>query len=485
MFNALVQDPDPEWMFINGSYTNAHQHSSGAAAKNPEGIGKSREGLTSKIHGAAHVKISTAPRLSLSDRLYKGKMIPYPLPATIDPLSSSSLKTAEWCLAVASISRKRTLILSAILIVVTLIQLATHPRLKQFQGETMGTTYHVTYVGNFWSHSIKDVSTRVHEALEDINIRMSTYRNDSELMKLNHSKIGQPFSVSPDLAALIQKSKEISRLSNGAYDVTIGQLVNLWGFGPQQSSQKSTGDTKESVDESAHKQNDDNRPVFIQWIMKNYPGNVPSDEAIDKARQQMGYQYVRVDTKNNTVTRLRPVFIDLSSIAKGYGVDQAAAALEKAGIKNFLVEVGGEIKVKGTKPNSGLWRLAVRGPDLTSGDPAAIVALDNKAMATSGDYLNYFEIDGKRYSHTINPLTGWPEMKRIAEVAVITDNVAEADALATMFMVLGDKKGLIMANEMGYAACFTYHSGKGFKTAYSDTFLPYMVKNPDRTKQLR
>ncbi len=371
-----------------------------------------------------------------------------------------------------SSSYKRSLLVGGIFLLAVFYILSTRPRIKQFQGETMGTTYHVSYVGTLFSHPVDDISKRVHNALHDVDQRMSTYREDSELMQFNRAPVGEPFKVSQDLVDLVIASQRISKMSDGAYDVTVGPLVNLWGFGPKRHDPKAenTADRSAATDEKPVK-----APEFIQWMLDNYPGEVPSDQAIAEAKQQVGYQYVSADQVESTLTRLKPVFVDLSSIAKGYGVDQAAAVLEDTGITNFMVEVGGEVKVSGSKPDGNRWRLAVRGPDLGGGKPAAIVSPGNKALATSGDYLNFFEIDGQKYSHSINPVTGRPEMNRVAEVAVIADTVAEADALATMFMVLGDEKGLQLANQEGIAAYFTYHSGDSFESVASQAFKRFLV----------
>ncbi|WP_236631685.1 FAD:protein FMN transferase [Endozoicomonas numazuensis] len=349
--------------------------------------------------------------------------------------------------------------------------LSMRPTLKHIQGETMGTTYSITYASPPFSHSVDDVKQQVDALLEAVNDSMSTYRNDSELMQFNRSEIGKPFKASDELVDLVERSLVISRLSDGAYDVTVGPLVNLWGFGPSDADKQPADHTAEPSEAS-----DKKAPEFIEWMMKNHPAELPSDKEIAEARAKVGYQAIIADTRNDQLTRTKDVFVDLSSIAKGFGVDKVAFLLESEGIKSYLVEIGGEVKVGDPKPDGSAWKLGIRGPAMTGSQPALIVALQNKAMATSGDYLNYFEVDGQKYSHTINPKTGHPEIGRLAEVAVIHDNVAEADALATLFMVLGDKEGLKLANREGIAAHFTYHTDKGFGTVNSDAFKPYLPK---------
>lgn len=359
----------------------------------------------------------------------------------------------------------KRMLLPALVLLVVLLVLSTRPRLYSFQGQVMGTTYNISYVASPFSHPLPEVSRVVHAALADVDQRMSTYKPDSELMRFNRAPVGQAFKVSSDIVELVREARSISEISAGAYDITVGPLVNLWGFGPGEQPQPDSGDTGQLV----------NAPEFVQWLDSQYPGQIPDRAAIDQARAQVGYQSLNVGSDGSTLTRDKELFVDLSSIAKGYGVDQAADALRELGIGNFMVEVGGEVMVQGLKPNGKPWRLAVIGPEMGEDGLSALVEPIDKALATSGDYLNFFEVDGNRYSHTINPLTGWPEAKRIAEVAVIADTTARADALATMFMVLGDEEGLELANRLGIAARFAYYTDDGYATVTSEAFKPYMV----------
>ncbi|MBO9496688.1 FAD:protein FMN transferase [Thalassotalea sp. G20_0] len=361
----------------------------------------------------------------------------------------------------------------AIIVLVALfLVLSTRPRLNSFQGQVMGTTFNVSYVATLFSHPVKDVSAVVQDALADVDQRMSTYKPDSELMKFNRAPVGEPFKLSGDIVQLVQQAREISDLSDGAYDITVGPLVNLWGFGPTQWV--AVNDSQDDSDSHPLA----NAPEFVKWIEDQYPGHIPEATAIQEALANVGYQSLKADPEGSTLTREKALFVDLSSIAKGYGVDQAAAALRAQGIEDFMVEVGGEVLVHGVKPNGNPWRLAVIGPEMGKNGVSALVEPLDKALATSGDYLNFFEVDGKRYSHTINPVTGWPEAKRVAEVAVIADTSARADALATMFMVLGDEKGLELANRLGIAARFAYYTDEGFATVTSEAFKPYLVQQP-------
>ena len=367
-------------------------------------------------------------------------------------------------------SYKRSLLLGLLLLLVAFYVLSTRPRLNTFNGRIMGTTYSVSYVSTMFKHPVKDVSAVAHQALESVDGRFSTYKPDSELMQVNGAPVGEPVQVSPQFMQVVKEAHYVSEISDGAYDITVGGLVNLWGFGPAHWKQRD----KQGL--HAGNQKPEDTPEFVQWMINNFPGAVPSPEEIEQARAKAGYQNLVIDETASTVTKKTDIFIDLNSIAKGHGVDVTAEALRNIGINDYMVEVGGEVLVNGSKPGGQPWRLAVIGPEMGRNGVSAIVEPGNKALATSGDYLNFFEVDGKRYSHTINPVTGWPEAKRVAEVAVISDTVSMADAMATMFMALGDKKGLELADRLGIAARFAYYTEDGYETSTSKAFKPYLVE---------
>ncbi len=364
-------------------------------------------------------------------------------------------------------SYKRSILVGLVLLSAVFYVLVNRPQLKQIHGKTMGTTYSISYSSSYLEYSASDLKVDVDQLLEQINDSMSTYRPDSELMQFNGYPVGKPFKASPELLDVAALSLEISTLSAGAYDVTVGPLVNVWGFGPRDVKEI----TGQKINETAQ---DTKAPEFVEWMLANYPAKLPQQSELDAAIKRVGYQNLFVNKEKGTLTRNKDIYVDLSSIAKGHGVDRVASLLGSKGIKGYMVEIGGEVKLTGNKPDGTHWRLGIRGPAISAGDPPVIISLTDKAVATSGDYLNYYEVDGQKYSHTIDPRTGHPEMGRLAEVAVISDTVAEADAMATMFMVLGDKEGLELANREGIAAYFTYHSGNSFESVSSDAFKPYL-----------
>ncbi len=341
------------------------------------------------------------------------------------------------------------------------------PRTHRFAGSTMGTRYNVTYQAPWWQVKKQQAINAVHNAVTDIDQRMSTYKYNSELMQFNRAEIGKPFKLSQDIVKLIQTADKISEISNGAYDITIGPVVNLWGFGP---SIKHLTQEVDPSDENIV----DNIKNIADFTKHNQP---PQHDAIQAALKKVGYKSIIIDSKNSTVTKTKDIFIDLSSIAKGYGVDQAALALEALGINNYSVEIGGEIRVKGKNPSGKNWTIAILSPKIEAKTTSAIIHLNNQAMATSGDYLNYFEIDGKRYSHAINPNTGFPKISDIAEVTVIADDTFYADALSTMFMMLGDEIGIKLANDHNipvYFIKYTDDKEEGIDVVYSKCFARYL-----------
>ncbi|WP_230425602.1 FAD:protein FMN transferase [Spartinivicinus ruber] len=316
-------------------------------------------------------------------------------------------------------------------------------KIEQVAGPTMGTRYHVKYVADSNTKATKkQVQQAVQQVLDDINARMSTYINHSELMQFNAAAINQSYTLSADIVELVVLSQQLSRLSSGAYDVTVGPLVNLWGFGP------------------------DHRP-----------DQVPAEQEIKAAFAKVGYDSVEVDKQQSQLTKRKPVFVDLSSIAKGYAVDQVAKALEGLSVNSYMVEVGGEIKAKGIKPNGQHWQIGIEQPELLKREANMVIPVNDKGVATSGDYRNYFEAGGKRYSHTIDPRTGYPITHRLASVTVIDKTVAKADGLSTMFMVLGPEQGLAIANQENIAAYFIVKTEQGFKSLASEAFKAYLATN--------
>lgn len=311
------------------------------------------------------------------------------------------------------------------------------PELVSFSGPTMGTTYTVKFYTNESMDSAWQYKDDVDAVLVRVNELMSTYDPESELSRFNQSAMNVDMQVSSDLAYVIDQAIMISKMSNGAYDVTVGPLVNLWGFGP-------------------------GKKLDV----------LPSDEEIELAKQKTGFAAIAL--KGQTLAKTKDIYIDLSSIAKGYGVDKVAKKLERLGIESYLVEVGGEILSKGLKPDGEPWRVAIESPNGGHSVVQKVVDLTDVAIATSGDYRNYFERNGVRYSHTINPNTGKPITHRLVSVTVIAKNTTLADGFATAITVLGPEKGLKFAQDNGLAVYMLVKENLGFVEFYSKAFEPYL-----------
>lgn len=296
----------------------------------------------------------------------------------------------------------------------------------------MGTSYTVTLVGVDERLS-RELETGVADYLVEINDIFSTYISDSELSRLNRHPLREPFPTSEKLFDVLAMSKEIYEQSSGAFDPTVMPLVNMWGFGPEESS------------------------------------GIPTHEAIQAALAVVGFDGLTLDAATRTATRDRDIRIDLSAIAKGYGVDLLAQFLEHQGVQHYMVDVGGELRVRGHNAQGQPWRIAIEDASGVSGT-AIIVALTDRGIATSGDYRNYFEQDGKRFSHTIDPRSGYPIDHHLASVTVITDSAASADAWATALSVVGAEDALMMADREDIAVLLLVKEPGGFESRPSKAF---------------
>ena len=288
-------------------------------------------------------------------------------------------------------------------------------------GKTMGTTYTVRYFqsGLEGEKPPSEVKTLIDKLLKNINQEMSTYIPDSELSLLNHSNDSKKWHVlSPRLFKVLKEAENIYQMSDGAFDITVGPLVNLWGFGP------------------------------------NGKRKIPSESLLNKVKEQVGYHRVEMKTAERKLRRNKGVYLDLSAIAKGFGVDEVSAFLSKEGLGNHMVEIGGEIKTSGSKRGDP-WRLAIETPSQMGQSIHKVIEVRSLAMATSGNYRNYFTSGGKFFSHTIDPRTSRPVEHFLASVTVFDPvSCMKADAMATALMVMGYEKGLKFAEKNGILAYF-------------------------------
>lgn len=301
-------------------------------------------------------------------------------------------------------------------------------------GKTMGTTYRVVYL----DEEKKDYKNSIDSILTVFNQSLSTYIPDSELSRFNQSD-SIVFDL-PYLRPVLEKSREIYELSGGAFDPTVGPLVNAWGFGPDGAQPKDSMDIK-------------------------------------KLLPLVGFD--KVDFSETSLWKTKGgIYLDFSAIAKGYAVDVVADLLEENGITDMLVEIGGELVARGTNDKGEIWKVGINRPDgkEMTNELFSIVALDNKALATSGNYRNFYVVDSVRYSHTIDPMTGYPVQHGLLSATVIADDCMTADAFATTMMVLGLEKSVSLLDQVkGMEVVLIYNDESGnLKTYVSETLKPYL-----------
>lgn len=295
------------------------------------------------------------------------------------------------------------------------------PQTHRFRGDTMGSTYEVTVVADPLDDArLAALDTAVAEALARIDAAMSTWRPESELNRFNRAETTDPFPVSAETATVFEHALAVSALTGGAFDVTVGPLVDAWGFGPP-----------------------------------GHPPAAPAEADLTRLREQVGWEQLAVDVAASTIRKRSPgVSADLSALAKGYAVDRVAELLEREGFDNHLVEVGGEVRAAGWSVRDEAWRVGIERP--SAGPPAVHLAvmLSGQALATSGDYRNTHLLDGQHVSHTIDPRTGRPVTHALASVSVIDPLCVRADAIATALMVLGPDAGYTLAAGQDWPALF-------------------------------
>ena len=306
-------------------------------------------------------------------------------------------------------------------------------------GFTMGTTYSIKIKTADAVVNQEKIRADIEKILLEINQKMSTYIVDSELSVINFSNSLDSNLISDDLFKVITHANTISKTTIGALDITRGPLVNLWGFGPNKSENK-----------------------------------IPSNEEIELIKKNIGYKKIYLNKETTSIKKLHPdLYVDLSGIAKGFAVDKIALYLNSYNLENYLVEIGGELIAKGTNEDNEVWQIGIENPN---NNLAKIIGLKDIAMATSGDYRNYFEKNGVRYSHTINPNTGKPIKHKLASVTVLDKTAMNADALATAFMVLGPAKTIELANELKIGVYLIIKNDENFYEEYNEYFEPFISK---------
>ncbi len=310
----------------------------------------------------------------------------------------------------------------------------SHPdKVDGFGGPTMGSTYSVKFVRTESTPETLKLQQGVEAILAEIDQQVSTYRPDSLVSRFNQAPAGSCQPMPQPVLDMVSLGERFSRDSEGAYDMTLLPLLDAWGFGPGSRGEK-----------------------------------VPDAAVIEAARQRIGHQHLHV--RDGQLCKDVALQVDFNSIAAGHAVDRIAGWLQQQGVASYLVEATGEVKAAGRKPDGSAWRIAIEAPHAGERVAQKILALDGLGISTSGDYRNYYEENGRRYSHTLDPRTAAPITHRLAAVTVVHPQATWADGLSTLLMVLGPEQGEAFARSHDLAAFFVIHEGEAFVTRSTPAF---------------
>lgn len=284
------------------------------------------------------------------------------------------------------------------------------PHYQIIKGEIFGTCYNIKIRTD---NKDKALPQKIRQELEKVDSQMSVFNQNSEISKINQAQAGRHIPLSPELKFVLKAADEIYKKSSGAFDPTLGLLVNMWGFGPAAQ------------------------------------GREPSDNEIRRALKTTGFNKLRFGHAYKSIAKKHAeTYLNLSAIAKGYGVDKVAELLDKEGYADYVIEIGGEIKTRGQRsPESGAWTVGIRKPSKESSENALVLSLSNMAVATSGNYRNFYQKDGKIVAHTLSAKTGRPVETDVLSASVFHDSCMYADAYATAIMAMGVEKGLAFADK--------------------------------------
>ena len=311
-------------------------------------------------------------------------------------------------------------------------------------GKTMGTQWRVNMVG-VSSEREAELRTKIQQQLDKDDQELSTWKKDSVLSRFNQRHDDQPQPISANMADIITLSLRIGRLTDGAMDITVGPLVNLWGFGPDMQ-----------------------------------PLHTPSQKEIDRAKAQVGLQHLQVIERADSAwlqKDLPELYVDLSTMGEGFATDHLARLMEQEGIHNYLVSVGGAVLTRGHNLGGKNWRVAIQKPTDRENAVQALVNLQGHGISTSGSYRNYYELDGKRISHVIDPQTGRPIEHRLVSATVIATTALEADGWDTGLMVLGTEKARALALRENLAVYLVTKNDQGFSSWMSPQFQAFLLQD--------
>ncbi len=313
----------------------------------------------------------------------------------------------------------------------------------KFMSDKLGDTQNA----NLHPSPYNNLQRDAYRVLQQIDSSMSTWRSQSELSQINRTADTDWREISASLFNVIESALYTSEMSGGAFDASVGRLVDLWGFGAGSR------------------------------IVTNTVGQQPSVRKINSLLNEVGYQHVELNRQSSSIRKLNAaVTLDLSGIAKGYAVDELASFLDNQGLEHYLVEVGGELRSRGRKSDGSNWRVAIERPQSRYSEAYRIVELEDHAVATSGDYRHFFMHDNRRYSHSIDPRTGFPVDHALASVSVIAKTTLQADALSTALMIMGPDDAMGLAEEHNLAAQFIVRTKRaGLEEHMSQRFKDFLI----------
>ena len=313
------------------------------------------------------------------------------------------------------------------------------PRSHNFSGSTMGTYWSVQLVAAEPAQA-QGIQALIEDALETVNSQMSTYRDDAHISRFNRAQAGETIEVPAEFAQVLEASFQVADASDGVFDPTIGPLVNLWGFGP-----------------------DGNRL------------DPPDEAGIAEARARVGWQRIQWDRDTRRLQQPGGMYLDFSAIAKGYAVDLIADVLEQRGIDSYLINIGGDMRARGNRPDATPWRIGIERPHSASPEVHSVIRIGDQAVVTSGSYRNFFESEGRRFSHTIDPRTGQPVPNDLVSVTVVHEQCMMADAHATAIHVLGAERGLEYAEHQELAVFLLVREDNRLVEWMTTAFEPYLI----------
>jgi thiamine biosynthesis lipoprotein len=323
------------------------------------------------------------------------------------------------------------------------------PESSHFVGATMGTTYHVTVTGADDKLARAQVQRAINVVLEEGDAHLSTYNDASEISLLNRDRTGQWQEISPTLFAVLQEARKVNEITGGAFDITVAPLLELWNFGVSHAASE-----------------------------VHAPFDPPSADQVADALRSVGASKLHIRSSPRTALRKATpeVQLTLDGIAPGYAVDRISRELHALGHRDFIVEIGGEVRAAGQRAEGGPWRIAIEVPNALGREPLVGIHLRDAAVSTSGDYRDArVDKSGRRYSHTLDPKTGRPVQWALTSVSVIDDNAVRADAYATALMVMGTEAGLEWAKQLRVPVLFVERTpgSAGWRLVESPAFLEW------------